>query len=81
MIVFLKISDFYFWKENVNSMQLVNELLIETVEVGDLEALKVLLENGADVNYENRYGNTPLMQAVEYGFLEVVNFIGKWCWC
>ncbi|WP_174481449.1 ankyrin repeat domain-containing protein [Spiroplasma endosymbiont of Danaus chrysippus] len=56
-------------------MQLVNELLIETVEVGDLEALKVLLENGADVNYEDRDGNTSLMQTVEYGFLEVVKVL------
>lgn len=59
---------FIFWKENVNSMQLVNELLIETVEVGDLEALKVLLENGADVNYEDQDGNTSLMLAAESGF-------------
>ncbi|BDT05161.1 ankyrin repeat domain-containing protein [Spiroplasma ixodetis] len=49
-------------------MQLVNELLIETVEVGDLEALKVLLENGADVNYEDQDGNTSLMLAAESGF-------------
>ncbi|WP_339041993.1 ankyrin repeat domain-containing protein [Spiroplasma endosymbiont of Apeira syringaria] len=56
-------------------MQLVNELLIETVEVGDLEALKVLLENGADVNYEDQDGNTSLMLAAESGFLEVVKVL------
>ncbi|WP_338961611.1 MULTISPECIES: ankyrin repeat domain-containing protein [unclassified Spiroplasma] len=56
-------------------MQLVNELLIETVEVGDLEALKVLLENGADVNYEVQDGNTSLMLAAENGRIEIFNIL------
>ncbi|WP_338974382.1 ankyrin repeat domain-containing protein [Spiroplasma endosymbiont of Tricholauxania praeusta] len=56
-------------------MQLVNELLIETVEVDDLEALKVLLENGAHIDNENQDGNTSLMLAAENGRIEIFNIL------
>lgn len=37
--------------------------LIEVIKKNDLERVKFLISNGADVNIKNRYGNTPLNTA------------------
>lgn len=40
--------------------------LIAAVRYGDLDAVRLLIEYGADVNYVSRHGNTALMQAAQY---------------
>lgn len=37
--------------------------LMRRAEVGDVEAVKILIEYGADVNVQDRGGETPLMKA------------------
>ena len=42
---------------------------------GDLEVVKILVENGADVNYRNIDGITPLMNGCSKGNLDIVKFL------
>ena len=42
---------------------------------GDFEAVKLLLENGADINNPDRYGRTALLWASRHGHLEVVKLL------
>ncbi len=41
--------------------------VMEAVKHGRLEALKMLIEHGACLEFENRYGYTPLIQALDIG--------------
>ena len=41
----------------------------------DLEALKLLVRHGGDVNYQDPYGTSALLVAIRNGSLEVVRFI------
>uniref|UniRef100_A0A0E0HKA7 RING-type E3 ubiquitin transferase n=1 Tax=Oryza nivara TaxID=4536 RepID=A0A0E0HKA7_ORYNI len=45
---------------------------------GHHEIAALLLENGADVNARNIYGQTPLMQACRFGHWEVVQTLLVW---
>jgi len=49
--------------------------LIEAAENGNLEKIKELVKNGADVNSISDYGDTALMLASQYGQLEVVKYL------
>jgi ankyrin repeat protein len=50
--------------------------LIESVMYQDMEALKSLVENGTDVNYQDpQYGTTALMLACNYGFTDMAKFL------
>ena len=51
--------------------------LIELCKNGDLEGVKVALENGADVNSKNEYGQTGLMWMVHYNHNPVVELLLK----
>ena len=42
--------------------------LYEAIITGDLERVKELIENGADVNYKDEHGKTPLIYAAQYGY-------------
>src|SRR3990167_7224855 len=46
--------------------------LITASHIGDLEAVKELLQAGADPNIVNRGGQTPLYWASYHGYLEIV---------
>ena len=48
------------------------EALIDTARNEDLETAKLLIENGADINANDKDGVTDLMQASENGNLETV---------
>ena len=48
------------------------EALIDTARNGDLETAKLLIENGTDINANDKDGVTDLMQASENGNLETV---------
>lgn len=49
--------------------------LITPVQHGDLEAVKTLLEKGADANAINNEGHTPLMAAASYGHESIVRIL------
>jgi ankyrin repeat protein len=42
---------------------------------GDLEALRLLLESGANVNSRGEYGNTPLHEAIEACQFEAARYL------
>lgn len=50
----------------------VNTKLVEAVDSGDLETVKNLLTDGADVNAREDDGTTALIWAARYGSLEIV---------
>jgi ankyrin repeat protein len=49
--------------------------LIEAVMRGDLEEVKRLVTNGANVNAANKYGTTPLHVAADSGQAAIVEFL------
>lgn len=49
--------------------------LIEAIKRKDLELVKILLENKADVNVEGPCGETPLMNAVDRGCEDLVRLL------
>jgi len=53
-----------------------NELLFY-VKIGNLDKVKELIENGADVNAKDRSGNTPLhwMACGGYGHIEIAKLL------
>jgi hypothetical protein len=56
-------------------MSSLNEGLIEAASRGDLEKVKRLLNEGADVNAKNKYGQTPLHWAATWGHLDIVKLL------
>lgn len=42
---------------------------------GKIEELQVLVESGSDINQTGEHGYTPLHEAVEQGYAEVVRFL------
>jgi len=49
--------------------------LILAIRFGDIEAVRFLLQNGADVNLPDSKGCTPLITAITYENLEIANLI------
>ena len=54
-----------------------SEPLFEAVDVGDLDALKKLIANGADVNIKGENGLTALIMAIQHSDLEMVELLLK----
>lgn len=50
-------------------------ILHEAVNKDNIEMVKLLVENGVDVNKENEYSYTPLHLAVEKNNIEIVRFL------
>jgi hypothetical protein len=78
----------FYWKEDEikrlklvckkcyeEKMKAVNEELLNACEKGDLEKVKLLLKEGADINTKNKYGWTPLMIACEKDNKEMVKLL------
>jgi len=56
-------------------MREIDGMLLDACEDGDLEKVKQLLENGADVNAKDKDGLTALMYASYNGHKEVVELL------
>ena len=61
-------------KVTVNRKE-INALLLSNSLVGDTEKVKLLLGLGADVNTTDKDGRTPLINASEKGFTEIVKLL------
>ncbi|XP_076082645.1 uncharacterized protein LOC143053752 [Mytilus galloprovincialis] len=56
-------------------MESWNEKLNTAASDGDIEALKLCLQNGADIDYRDLFGETALMKAAEEGHLEICKLL------
>ena len=52
-----------------------NDLLMRASEMGHLEAVKILLHHGADINNITINGTTPLMKAAADGRITVIKYL------
>jgi len=62
------------WK-NPNKSQFLNSALHNAAFKGNAEICKILVQNGALTEIENKYGNKPLMFACYYGSLDCVRVL------
>ena len=67
----------WFIRANVNARRKYDNdtALIYASENGHKEVVEVLLDNGADVNAYNNYGNTALMMASSKGHIKIVEML------
>lgn len=49
--------------------------LLYAIKIGNIESIKILVQNGFDVNYGGKYNWTPLHQASEKGDVSIVKFL------
>ena len=62
----------------VKSLEEVNNDLIAAVKSGDLDLVKILLSKGADINYHDKSGLSPLLIAILNGNRQMTGyFIGR----
>jgi len=54
-----------------------NRELLDAAKEGDVDGMRVALQNGADVNRRDEDGYTPFMEACSWGKLEEVRFISS----
>lgn len=64
-------------KNEVKSRQqkLAQEDFVHCVMVGDIDRVKNFLDTGINLNQQDEFGNTPLIQAAKYGRREVVQLL------
>jgi len=55
----------------------LNKALLKAVKKGDLSKVQELVQEGADVNFKTRSGDTPLHVAASNGHLEIFDFLLK----
>jgi len=55
----------------------LNKAVLEAVKKGDLSKVQELIQEGADVNFKTRSGDTPLHIAASKGHLEIFDFLLK----
>ena len=60
-----------------NNMDEISKQLFKACTDGDLEKVKGLIEQGADVNAKDKYGYTPLHFAVGNGYPKIVEVLLK----
>lgn len=57
--------------------KVIRPITVYTAEHGSIDVMRFLLEEGADVNAQDSYGNTPLLTAVESNRIEMIRFLLK----
>ena len=60
---------------NIQEENMYRTPLFIAARWGKLELVKILAENGADVNKPTKHGNTPLDQAVKNGHTDVADYL------
>jgi len=70
-------ADFgYVTYDSINATNALGDNALHCVCVwGDLEAAKLLVENGIDVNQRGERGFTPLKVAVDFGFPSIAEYL------
>jgi hypothetical protein len=70
-------ADFgYVTFDSINATNELGDNALHCVCVwGDMDAAKLLVENGIDVNQEGEFGFTPLRIAVDFGYLEIAEYL------
>jgi hypothetical protein len=70
-------ADFgYVTFDSINATNELGDNALHCVCVwGDMDAAKLLIENGIDVNQEGEFGFTPLRIAVDFGYLEIAEYL------
>jgi ankyrin repeat protein len=53
----------------------LNDRLIQAAAAGDTAAVEQLLQQGADINAQDRFGNTALIMAVQFDKVEMVKLL------
>ena len=62
--------------DSINATNALGDNALHCVCVwGDLEAAKLLVENGIDVNQQGEYGFTPLRVAADFGYPEIAEYL------
>ena len=70
-------ADFgYVTFDSINDTNALGENALHCVCVwGELEAAKLLVENGIQINQRGEFGFTPLRVAVDFGFKEIADLL------
>lgn len=59
---------------NINFVKNDETFLYTAIEKGYTKIVELLIEKGADVNFKDKYGWTPLYLAAKEGYAEIVQF-------
>ncbi len=59
----------------MNQTITLNDLLIFSCRSGNLQLILERIQKGADINYQDNDGTTPLLTATKGGHLEVVKYL------
>jgi ankyrin repeat protein len=49
--------------------------IFDAIEFGDLESVKMYWQKRIEIDYQEKGGNTMLMLAVYYGFIDIVEYL------
>lgn len=61
--------------KDINTEVYGDTSILKASQEGDLAVVKILADRGVDLNIWNHEGRTPLMLAVENGYVEIVEFL------
>jgi len=68
-----------FNNKNINNNNSIRKIFYYFIQMmisyNDMSLLKFLVRNNIDVNIKNEDGNTPLIEAIKCGSLEIVNYL------
>ena len=51
--------------------------LIYAIQANRRDIVNILIDNGADINFQNKDGKTPIMEAAIYGQSDMINLLGR----
>lgn len=57
--------------------KVISPITVYVSKHGSIDVMRFLLEEGADINAQDSYGNTPLLIAVENNRIEMIRFLLK----
>jgi ankyrin repeat protein len=77
MIIRLLLAFFVWGAAVAFATPTMEEKLCDAARRGDIPAMQALIEQGADINPKNKYGITPLLQAIGQNQTEAVRFLLK----